>query len=61
MFIVEKLNEDMWVAVAWEEGGEIFRRAVRRDEVEEIVCVVRNEAEFATKAEAEEALKEMEV
>lgn len=61
MFIVEKLGEDVWVAVAWEEGGEIFRRAVRREEVEEIVCVVRNEAEFATKEEAEEALKEMEV
>jgi len=61
MFVVEKLNEDVWVAVAWEEGGEIFRQAVRRDQAKEIVCVVRNEAEFATKEEAEEALKEMEV
>lgn len=60
MFVVEKLSEDVWVAVAWEEG-EIFKRAVRREEVEEIVCVVRSEAEFATKEEAEEALKEMEV
>jgi hypothetical protein len=32
MFVVEKLGEDVWVAVAWEEGGEIFRQAVRRDQ-----------------------------
>lgn len=61
MFVVEKLGEDVWVAVAWEEGGEIFRMVGKREDVDEMSCVVRNEAEFATKEEAEEALKEMEV
>jgi len=51
----------VWVAVAWEEGGEIFRMVGRREDVNEMICVTRNEAEFATKEEAEEALKEMEV